>query len=106
MRIGMDGVDGVFHCAAWYKVGSRVAKAAKIAHEINVEGTRNVLELMDELTVAKGVYVSTLAVNSDTRGVELDEGFRFEGEHKCIYNQTKWEAHDEEIPAREAPRFA
>ncbi len=93
MRLAMDGADGVYHCAAWYKVGSAAAKSAKEARAINVDGTRNVLELMDELSIPKGVYVSTLAINSDTKGVVVDESYRFEGEHLCLYNQTKWEAH-------------
>jgi nucleoside-diphosphate-sugar epimerase len=93
MRIGMDGADGVNHCAAWYKVGGAAARSAKEARAINVDGTRNVLELMDELSVPKGVYISTLAVNSDTRGEVVDESYRFDGEHLCLYNQTKWEAH-------------
>ncbi len=94
MRIAMDGADGIYHCAAWYKVGNKADRArAGEAREINVEGTRNVLELMDELAVPKGVYVSTLAVNSDTRGELVDETYKFEGEHLCLYNQTKWEAH-------------
>ena len=93
MRIAMDGADGVYHCAAWYKVGRAATRTASKAREINVEGTRNVLELMDELSVPKGVYVSTLAVNSDTGGEMVDESYRFSGEHLNTYNRTKWEAH-------------
>ena len=43
MRKPMSGVDGVFHVAGWYKVGVRDKSQA---YAINVEGTRNVLELM------------------------------------------------------------
>src|SRR5580765_351352 len=46
MREPMRGVDGVFHVAAWYKIGAR---DKSVAERINVEGTRNVLELMREL---------------------------------------------------------
>lgn len=91
MRKPMSGVDGVFHVAGWYKVGVRDKSQA---YAINVEGTRNVLELMKELNIKKGVYTSTLAVNSDTHGMEVDEGYHFTGKHISVYDQTKSDAHD------------
>ena len=91
MRIPMTGVDGVFHVAGWYKVGVRDKSQA---YAINVGGTRNVLELMKELNIPKGVYTSTLAVNSDTHGMEVDESYHFTGKHLSVYDQTKAEAHD------------
>ena len=91
MRKPMTGVDGVFHVAGWYKVGVRDKSQA---YAINVQGTRNVLELMKELNIPKGVYTSTLAVNSDTHGVEVDERYHFTGKHISVYDQTKAEAHD------------
>lgn len=90
MREPMTGVDGVFHVAAWYKVGM---KDSSMAQTINVEGTRNVLELMKELGVPKGVYTSTVAVFSDTKGELKDEKYKFNGEHLSEYDRTKWEAH-------------
>src|SRR5688500_3319614 len=78
MRAPMAGVDGVFHVAGWYKIGVR-DRAAAVATNIN--GTRNVLELMRELEIPKGVYTSTLAVNSDTHGELVDESCRFTGRH-------------------------
>jgi nucleoside-diphosphate-sugar epimerase len=88
----MQGVDGVFHVAAWYKVG---VKDKSMAFPINVEGTRNVLEAMKELGIRKGVYTSTLAVNSDTGGRMVDESYRFDGQHLSEYDKTKWQAHRE-----------
>jgi nucleoside-diphosphate-sugar epimerase len=92
MRAGMSGVDGVYHLAAWYKVGAS-ARETKLAKSINVDGTRHVLELMRELRVPKGVYTSTLAVNSDTRGVEVDESYLYSGPHLSEYDRTKAQAH-------------
>lgn len=92
MRQPMTGVDGVYHIAAWYKIGAR---DKSVAQRINVEGTRNVLELMKELSVPKGVYTSTLAINSDTGGKVVDESYRFDGEHLSEYDKTKWRAHRE-----------
>lgn len=90
LRQPMQGADGVFHVAGWYKVGRRDPRAAVA---VNVDGTRNVLELMRELAVPKGVCTSTLAVNSDTRGRLVDESYRFTGRHLSIYDRTKAEAH-------------
>lgn len=90
LRAPMTGVDGVFHLAGWYKIGVP-ARAEAIA--TNVVGTRNVLELMEELRIARGVYTSTLAVNSDTHGQIVDERYRFHGRHLSIYDDTKAQAH-------------
>ena len=60
----MMGADGVFHVAAWYKVG--VVEPA--AEAINVGGTRNVFETMRELAIPKGVYTSTVRSFPTRRG--------------------------------------
>lgn len=90
MRTPMTGVDGVFHVAGWYKIGTPDKAEGQ---RVNVDGTRNVLALMQELGIAKGVYTSTLAVNSDTHGVEVDERYHFTGRHLSVYDQTKADAH-------------
>jgi nucleoside-diphosphate-sugar epimerase len=92
MREAMRGVDGVFHIAGWYKLG---VKDTASGERINVQGTRNVLELMRELEVPKGVYTSTLAVFSDTHGRMVDETYRYNGRHLSEYDRTKWVAHYE-----------
>lgn len=92
MRAAMQGVDGVFHIAGWYKIGVRDKSDAA---RINIQGTRNVLELMQELGIKKGVYTSTLAVNSDTHGVLVDETYHYHGRHLSEYDRTKWVAHYE-----------
>ena len=65
MRDGMEGSDGVFHAAGWYKLGQR---DSSIAEMINVKGTMNVFELMKDLGIKKGIYTSALTVFSDTKG--------------------------------------
>lgn len=90
MRAPMTGVDGVFHVAGWYKIGLRDTSGGQA---INVEGTRNVLSMMQELAIPKGVYTSTIAIYSDTHGIEVDESFQFNGEHIAVYNRTKADAH-------------
>ena len=92
MREAMRGADGVFHIAGWYKLG---VKDTSSGERINVQGTRNVLELMRELEIPKGVYTSTLAVFSDTHGRMVDETYRYDGSHLSEYDRTKWVAHYE-----------
>ena len=92
MREPMRGAEGLFHVAGWYRVGSRDYKTARA---VNVVGTRNVLSLMRELDIPKGVYTSTLAVNSDTDGKRVDENYRFDGRHLTVYDRSKWQAHHE-----------
>ena len=91
MREAMQGVDGVYHVAGWYKVGIKDKSDAK---KINVQGTRNVLELMQELNIPKGVYTSTCAINSDTHGKVVDERYHFTGKHISEYDRTKAAAHE------------
>ena len=85
----MTGVDGVFHVAAWYKVGVEEPQAERI----NVDGTRHVLDAMRSLGVPRGVYTSTIAVFSDTRGMVPDETYQYDGPHLSNYDRTKWRAH-------------
>ncbi len=88
----MTGVDGIFHLAGWYQIGVRDKRPA---YRINVEGTRNVLEVMRELGIPRGVYTSTLAVNGDTHGRIVDERHRYDGPFLSEYDRTKWVAHYE-----------
>jgi nucleoside-diphosphate-sugar epimerase len=87
----MRGADGVYHVAGWYKIGLRDNADGQA---INVDGTRNVLEVMRDLNIAKGVYTGTLAINSDTHGKELDESYHFTGKHLSEYDRTKAAAHE------------
>src|SRR6187431_3509563 len=89
LKAPMTGVDGVFHVAAWYKVGVK----EPLADQINVDGTRNVLQTMRTLEIPRGVYTSTVAVFSDTRGAVPDETYRYDGPHLSEYDRTKWIAH-------------
>ena len=90
LRAPMSGVDGLFHLAAWYRIGVRDRGEA---YRTNVDGTRNVLETARELGVPRIVYTSTVAVSSDTGGRLVDEGFRHQGPWLTRYERTKWMAH-------------
>jgi len=91
MRAAMQGVNGIFHVAGWYKVGVHDKSDGE---KVNIQGTHNVLELMKELGIHKGVYTSTLGVNSNTHGKLVDETYRFTGKHITEYDRTKAAAHD------------
>ena len=91
MREAMTGVDGIFHVAGWYKIGAHDKSGGE---KVNIQGTKNVLELMQELKIPKGVYTSTLAINSDTKGELADENYRFIGKHISEYDRTKAVAHE------------
>lgn len=93
LRAVMAGADGVFHLAAWYRLGGRRHVAEADATRTNVEGTRAVLETMREVGVPKGVYTSTVAVFSDTQGRVPDESYRYDGPFRTVYEATKWAAH-------------
>jgi nucleoside-diphosphate-sugar epimerase len=92
LRPAMAGADGLFHVAAWYKIG---ATDTRMAEKINVEGTRNVLETMQALRIPKGVYTSTLGVFSDTQGKIVNENSRYAGPWLTEYERTKWVAQTE-----------
>ena len=91
MREAMQGMDGVYHVAGWYKIG---VKDKSDAEKVNVQGTRNVLGLMQELNIPRGVYTSTCAVNSDTDGQIVNESYQFNGKHVSEYDRTKAAGHD------------
>ncbi|MDQ3782571.1 MAG: NAD-dependent epimerase/dehydratase family protein [Actinomycetota bacterium] len=84
------GADGVFHVAGWYRLGNRDRAEAV---RVNVDGTRNVLAATAKAGTPRIVYTSTLAINSDTGGELVDEGYRFTGRHLSIYDETKAAAH-------------
>ncbi|KGN34254.1 epimerase [Knoellia sinensis KCTC 19936] len=88
----LDGADGLFHVAGWYKLGERDPSAGQ---HVNVDGTRNVLRAAQRCGTPKVVYTSTLAVNSDSGSgsVIRDESHRHTGSHLTEYDRTKAEAH-------------
>jgi nucleoside-diphosphate-sugar epimerase len=91
LRAPMTGVDGVFHVAAWYKIGAK--NDDEFAEYTNVQGTRNVLEVARDLGIPRIVYTSTVGVFGDTRGRMVDEAYYAHGPFLTVYDRTKWMAH-------------
>jgi nucleoside-diphosphate-sugar epimerase len=95
LRFGMRGAEVVFHVAAWYVVGVGASERERM-RRINVEGTRQVLELAAELGVPKIIYTSTVGVFGNTRGQLVDETYRANGlAFESEYERTKYLAHYE-----------
>lgn len=94
VREAMRGAERLFHVAAWYHIGSDDAGQA---HDVNVVGTRNVLEIMRELGVTRGVYTSSIAIYGDTHGRTVDEDSPCNGPFNSVYEETKALAHREVV---------
>lgn len=92
IRDAVAGVDGVFHLAAWFQIGPGPWNAER-AERVNVDGTRNVLELVDEFDVPRCVYTSTVAAYGNTGGEYVDESYRPPDAFPSVYQRTKWRAH-------------
>jgi len=95
LRAGMLGADAVFHVAALYKIGVGAKERARM-QRINVEGTRQTLEVAVELGVPKIVYTSTVGVYGNTQGQLVDETYKADGSSfESEYERTKYLAHYE-----------
>lgn len=90
LTAAMDGVDVVFHTAAYVELG--VVDEA-LMERVNVEGTRTVLDTAQRAGVSKLVYCSTIGVYGDTQGQVIDETFeRTQKSFSSAYDRTKYEA--------------
>jgi dihydroflavonol-4-reductase len=90
LKTAMEGVDVVFHTAAYVELG--LVDAAKM-ERVNVEGTRAVLETARAAGVAKMVYCSTIGVYGDTQGRVINETFqREQQDFSSPYDATKYKA--------------
>lgn len=91
LQTAMSGVDWVFHVAAYVELG--IVDAAKM-QQINVEGTRAVLETAAQTpSLSKLIYCSTIGIYGDTQGKVIDERFqRQQVGFSSAYDSTKYEA--------------
>lgn len=89
----LRGAAALFHLAGWYALGNL---DAALMQAINVEGTRNALEVAAELGVPKIVHTSTVGVFGNTHGKIVDETYHATKETmSSAYERTKWAAHYE-----------
>ncbi|MBE9030303.1 NAD-dependent epimerase/dehydratase family protein [filamentous cyanobacterium LEGE 11480] len=86
----MQGVDWLFHLAAYVELG--IVDAAKM-QRANVQGTQAVLAAMQAANVSKMIYCSTIGIFGDTQGETIDETFvRTQKEFSSAYDETKYAA--------------
>lgn len=66
----LEGIDIVFHIAAAYRTAGI---PDKVYWEVNVEGTRNVLEASTERGVKRFIHCSTIGVHGDVKEIPATE---------------------------------
>ncbi|MDF5725862.1 MAG: NAD-dependent epimerase/dehydratase family protein [Rhizonema sp. PD37] len=89
LRTAMNGVDTVFHTAAYVELG--IVNEAEM-ERVNVEGTRVVLEVAQAFAVSM-VYCSTIGIFGDTKGQVVNETFqRTQSDFSSAYDRTKYQA--------------
>jgi dihydroflavonol-4-reductase len=90
---GMEGCDTVLHVAGVYRVGIPASERPAM-YEANVTGTERVLDAAVRTGIGRIVYVSTVNVFGNTRGVVVDETYRRPGDDfVSYYDETKYRAH-------------
>ncbi|UCG86407.1 MAG: NAD-dependent epimerase/dehydratase family protein [Gemmatimonadota bacterium] len=85
VQAAVDGIEVVQHVAALYRP-TNVPKQA--FYDVNVEGTRNMVELSAEAGVKTFVNVSTIGVHGTTGRTPIDEDGPIRPDD--YYQETKW----------------
>jgi len=100
MRKTMLGADIVIHNAGHYEFG--VNKGGKeLMHDINVNGTDNVLGLAHEMRIPKSLYISSVVAFGESTPQEQDETFERQTPCYTNYEQSKTDAHKIAIQYKE-----
>jgi dihydroflavonol-4-reductase len=90
----MEGVDGVFHIAGRYEVGIPASECPKM-QDVNIGGTRRVIDAAMAAGVKRVVYASSIVVYGNTNGEVVDETHKrdlMKGFLSC-YDESKFRAH-------------
>lgn len=87
----MHGVDVVFHLAALVSITEDKAHLLK---EVNVEGTRNVLDMVKQANIRQLIYTSSIhALERPPMGTSITEALDFDPQNPAgEYDRTKAEA--------------
>jgi dihydroflavonol-4-reductase len=91
----LEGADATIHAAGSYRIG--ITKAERGAMwDANVGTTTRVLDAAEAAKTPRVVYVSTVNVFGNTRGVVVDETFRRDLGTGFLswYDETKYGAHE------------
>ena len=92
MRACMTGADLVIQGAGHYEFGVDAAGKRRM-QAVNVDGTRNVLDLALELGVPHSIHISTVVTFGDSGPQMRDEAFERCSPCRTTYDRTKTEAH-------------
>lgn len=84
-----DSFDTVFHLAAYVHKNPRSSEDIKDVHNVNVNGTKNLLEALNS-DVRHVIFISSVSVYGVESGENIDEGNR--GSPKTEYGLSKLEA--------------
>ncbi len=86
----LDGIETVYHAAAVYEIGTADARTME---DVNVGGTRNVLQEAAARSILT-VYVSSAAALGPTGPDAADESHWVGGAARSVYEATKHTAHE------------
>jgi len=91
LRVAMQDVDIVFHLAGLVSI---TEEKSHLLEKVNVEGTRNVIEVAKEMGVKQLIYTSSIhALERAPKGVLIDEQLPFDPENPAgPYDRTKAQA--------------
>lgn len=97
----MQGVDVVFHLAALVSI---TEAQSHLLQKVNVDGTRNVLEMAQQAGVSKLIYTSSIhALERPPKGVAITERLAFDPQNPAgPYDRTKAQA---SLLVQEAARY-
>ncbi len=87
----MTDVDVVFHLAALVSI---TEKKSHLLRQVNVDGTRNVVDAAKQMGVSRMIYTSSIhALERPPMGTPIDETLRFDPQNPAgPYDRTKAEA--------------
>ncbi len=90
----VEGCEAVIHCAAWVSVRPLKDDKARYMYQVNVEGTRNVIEACREAGVKRLLHVSSIAgLGASINDAPVDETASFNlGDFGYPYFTTKQES--------------
>jgi len=103
IALQISAADILFHLAGFVQLGDLGTKENEDRmHEVNVIGTRNVLNSALQHNIKKAVYLSSVAIfaPSDENSI-ITENTQNGTTHPYVYGQTKYLAHQEAIKVRE-----
>ena len=91
LRRACEGIDTVFHLAALVAITPDMEDLLK---KVNVDGTQNVVDVVQEMGVRRMVYTSSIhALERPPEGVAIDETLKFDANNPAgAYDRTKAQA--------------